>query len=129
MGVSAQVAAAPLLDSLETMLTTIASYVVAACSDADKSSLGNASATFLESTESITLAIEETQSALNLTTGTTLSIGTTTVSATTVSTTTGTTGTTTTGTTGTTTTGTTTTGTTGTTTTGTTSTTSTTTST
>merc|ERR1712203_1328904 len=35
--VSAQVAAAPLLDSLETMLTTIASYVVAACSDADKS--------------------------------------------------------------------------------------------
>merc|ERR1711936_423982 len=127
--VSAQVAAAPLLDSLETMLTTIASYVVAACSDADKSSLGNASATFLESTESITLAIEEKQSALNLTTGTTLSIGTTTVSATTVSTTTGTTGTTTTGTTGTTTTGTTTTGTTGTTTTGTTSTTSTTTST
>merc|ERR1712141_644253 len=100
--VSAQVAAAPLLDSLETMLTTIASYVVAACSDADKSSLGNASATFLESTESITLAIEEKQSALNLTTGTTLSIGTTTVSATTVSTTTGTTGTTTTGTTGTT---------------------------
>merc|ERR1739844_193799 len=127
--VSAQVAAAPLLDSLETMLTTIASYVVAACSDADKSSLGNASATFLESAESITLAIEEKQSALNLTTGTTLSIGTTTVSATTVSTTTGTTGTTTTGTTGTTTTGTTTTGTTGTTTTGTTSTTSTTTST
>merc|ERR1711990_839840 len=102
--VSAQVAAAPLLDSLETMLTTIASYVVAACPAADKSSLGNASATFLESTESITLAIEEKQSALNLTTGTTLSIGTTTVSATTVSTTTGTTGTTTTGTTGTTTT-------------------------
>merc|ERR1711936_1029502 len=100
--VSAQVAAAPLLDSLETMLTTIASYVVAACSDADKSSLGNASAAFLESTESITLAIEEKQSALNLTTGTTLSIGTTTVSATTVSTTTGTTGTTTTGTTSTT---------------------------
>merc|ERR1719251_800753 len=127
--VSAQVAAAPLLDSLETMLTTIASYVVAACSDADKSSLGNASATFLESTESITLAIEEKQSALNLTTGTTLSIGTTTVSATTVSTTTGTTGTTTTGTTTTGTTGTTTTGTTSTTSTGTTSTTSTTTST
>merc|ERR1739844_163889 len=127
--VSAQVAAAPLLDSLETMLTTIASYVVAACSDADKSSLGNASATFLESTESITLAIEEKQSALNLTTGTTLSIGTTTVSATTVSTTTGTTGTTTTGTTTSGTTGTTTTGTTSTTSRTTTSTTSTTTST
>merc|ERR550525_26467 len=90
--VSAQVAAAPPLDSLETMLTTIASYVVAACSDANKSSLGNASATFLESTESITLATEEKQSALNLTTGTT----------TTGTTTTGTTGTTTTGTTSTT---------------------------
>merc|ERR1712158_101858 len=125
--VSAQVAAAPLLDSLETMLTTIASYVVAACSDADKSSLGNASATFLESTESITLAIEEKQSALNLTTGTTLSIGTTTVSATTGTTTTGTTGTTTTGTTSTTSTTTSTTSTTTSTSSGTTSTTSTTT--
>merc|ERR1712110_230653 len=119
--ISIQVTGSPLLSSLETMLTTLANSTVATCSDADKSSLGNASTTFLSSTESITLAIAEKQSALNISTGTTVNPAEiTTVTTTTVTTTTGTTGTTTTGTTGTTTTGTTSTTTTGTTTTGTT---------
>jgi len=128
--ISTQVSGAPLVANLETMLTALTSYVVEVCTDTEKSSLGNASTTFLESTESITVAIAEKQSALNISTGTTVSsaeiaaiANATTVAATTVTTTTGTTGTTTTGTTGTTTTGTTgttTTGTTGTTTTGTT---------
>merc|ERR1712088_26570 len=114
--VSTQVTNAPLLASLATMLTTIVAYTVGECSTDDVTSLGTASTTFLESTETITVAIAEKQAALNISTGTTLSV--TTVSATTVTTTAGTTGTTTTA--GTTTTGTTTTGTTGTTTTGTT---------
>merc|ERR1711997_1438199 len=104
--VSVQVSGAPLLASLGTMLKELANMTVATCSDDDKLSLGNASTTFLESTESITIAIAEKQSALNIHTN-----------GETVTTTTGTTGT---GTTGTTTTGTTTTGTTSTTTTGTT---------
>jgi len=104
--VSVQVTGAPLLASLGTMLKELANMTVATCSDDDKLSLGNASTTFLESTESITIAIAEKQSALNIQTN-----------GETVTTTTGTTGT---GTTGTTTTGTTTTGTTSTTTTGTT---------
>merc|ERR1712012_20991 len=119
--VSTQVTNAPLLASLATMLTTIVAYTVGECSTDDVTSLGTASTTFLESTETITVAIAEKQAALNISTGTTLSV--TTVSATTVTTTAGTTGTTTTGTTTTGTTGTTTTtttGTTGTTTTGTT---------
>merc|ERR1712061_814905 len=121
--VSTQVTNAPLLASLATMLTTIVAYTVGECSTDDVTSLGTASTTFLESTETITVAIAEKQAALNISTGTTLSV--TTVSATTVTTTAGTTGTTTTGTTttgttGTTTTGTTTTGTTTTVTTGTT---------
>merc|ERR1712012_497274 len=119
--VSTQVTNAPLLASLATMLTTIVAYTVGECSTDDVTSLGTASTTFLESTETITVAIAEKQAALNISTGTTLSV--TTVSATTVTTTAGTTGTTTTGTTttGTTTTaGSTTTGTTATTTTGTT---------
>merc|ERR1712152_127704 len=114
--VSTQVTNAPLLASLATMLTTIVAYTVGECSTDDVTSLGTASTTLLESTETITVAIAEKQAALNISTGTTLSV--TTVSATTVTTTAGTTGTTTTGTT--TTAGTTTTGTTGTTTTGTT---------
>merc|ERR1711981_260996 len=121
--ISIQVTGSPLLPSLETMLTALANSTVATCSDADKSSLGNASTTFLSSTESITLAIAEKQSALNISTGTTVNPEEiTTVSTTTVTTTTGTTGTTTTGTTttGTTTSTTTVTTTTGTTTTGTT---------
>merc|ERR1712152_119913 len=108
--VSTQVTNAPLLASLATMLTTIVAYTVGECSTDDVTSLGTASTTFLESTETITVAIAEKQAALNISTGTTPS-GTTGIT---------TTGTTTTGTTGTTTTGTTTTGTTGTTTTGTT---------
>merc|ERR1719166_932510 len=116
--VSTQVTNAPLLASLATMLTTIVAYTVGECSTDDVTSLGTASTTFLESTETITVAIAEKQAALNISTGTPLSV--TTVSATTVTTTAGTTGTTTTGTTTTGTTGTTTTGTTGTTTTGTT---------
>merc|ERR1712061_567687 len=121
--VSTQVTNAPLLASIATMLTTIVAYTVGECSDDDVTSLSNASTTFLESTETIAITIEEKQAALNISTGTTLSV--TTVSATTVTTTAGTTGTTTTGTTttgttGTTTTGTTTTGTTTTVTTGTT---------
>merc|ERR1712110_236456 len=119
--ISIQVTGSPLLATLETMLTTLANATVATCTDADKSSLGNASTTFLSSTESITLAIAEKQSALNISTGTTVNPATvTTTTGTTGTTTTGTTGTTTTGTTGTTTTGTTSTTTTGTTTTGTT---------
>merc|ERR1712184_108960 len=119
--VSIHVTGSPLLATLETILTELANATVATCTDADKSSLGNASTTFLSSTESITLAIAEKQSALNISTGSTVSVADiTTVAATTVTTTTGTTGTTTTGTTGTTTTGTTTSTTTGTTTTGTT---------
>merc|ERR1712213_282723 len=119
--VSPQGSNAPLLASLATMLTTIVAYTVGECSTDDVTSLGTASTTFLESTETITVAIAEKQAALNISTGTTLSV--TTVSATTVTTTAGSTGTTTTGTTTTGTTGTTTTGTTttaGTTTTGTT---------
>merc|ERR1712012_317984 len=108
--VSAQVSSAPLLASLATMLTTIVAYTVGECSTDDVTSLGTASTTFLESTETITVAIAEKQAALNISTGTTLSLAG--LSAITVTTTTGTTGTTTTGTT---TTGTTTTGTTGTT--------------
>merc|ERR1712147_79762 len=130
--VSTQVTNAPLLASLATMLTTIVAYTVGECSTDDVTSLGTASTTFLESTETITVAIAEKQAALNISTGTTLSpaalsaitlptsTGTTTTAGTT---TTGTTGTTTTGTTttaGSTTTGTTATTTTGTTTTGTT---------
>merc|ERR1711971_82420 len=124
--VSIQVTGAPLLASLGTMLTALAEATVATCSDDDKLSLGNASATFDASTESITLAVAEKQAALNISTGATVSTDGLTVAPTTVGTTgTTTTGTTTTGTTGTTTTVTTTTGTTttGTTTTGTTSTT------
>merc|ERR1719361_3419612 len=104
--VSAQVSSAPLLACLATMLTTIVAYTVGECSTDDVTSLGTASTTFLESTETITVAIAEKQAALNISTGTTLSV--TTVSATTVTTTAGTTGTTTTGTTTTGTTGTTT---------------------
>jgi len=119
--VSVQVTGAPLLASLGTMLKELANMTVATCSDDDKLSLGNASTTFLESTESITLAIAEKQSALNISTGATVSTDGLTVAPTTVTTTgTTTTGTTSTTTTGTTTTGTTTTGTTSTTTTGTT---------
>jgi len=130
--VSVQVTGAPLLASLGTMLKELANLTVATCSDDDKLSLGNASTTFLASTESIAIAIAEKQSALNIqtegvttmaTTGTTGTgtTGTTTTGTTTTGTTsTTTTGTTTTGTTSTTTTGTTTTGTTSTTTTGTT---------
>merc|ERR1712158_89922 len=128
--VSTQVTNAPLLASLATMLTTIVAYTVGECSTDDVTSLGTASTTFLESTETITVAIAEKQAALNISTGTTLSLAglsaiTVTITSGTTgttggTTTTGTTGTTTTGTTGTTTTGTTTTGTTGTTTTGTT---------
>merc|ERR1712073_151865 len=128
--VSAQVSTAPLLASLATMLTTIVAYTVGDCSADDITSLGTASATFLKSTEDITIAIAEKQAALNISTGTTLSLaGLSAITVTTTSgttgttggtTNTGTTGTTTTATTGTTTTGTTTTGTTGTTTTGTT---------
>merc|ERR1719251_452667 len=125
--VSAQVADAPLLATLETMLTALANAVVAACTDDEKTSLGTASTTFLSSTESITVAIAEKQSTLNISTGTTVSVTTvavaanvTTVAAIPVTTSNATAGTTTNATTGTTTTGTTTTGTTGTTTTGTT---------
>merc|ERR1711963_280844 len=130
--ISVHVKTAPLLANLETKLKKLASSTVATCTDADKSSLGNASTTFLSSTETITLAIAEKQDALNISTGTTLnvaaasitinlsSVGTTGTTVTTTGTTgttstTGTTGTTTTGTTGTTTTGTTGTTTTGTT--------------
>merc|ERR1719367_2483890 len=118
--VSTQVAGSPLLATLETMLTTLVNATVAACTDDEKASLGNASTTFLESKESITIAIEEKQSALNISTGTTVAVTTvaasvTTVAAVTVNTTTGTAATTTTGTAGTTTTGTTVTTTTGTT--------------
>merc|ERR1711963_9413 len=95
--VSTQVTNAPLLASLATMLTTIVAYTVGECSTDDVTSLGTASTTFLESTETITVAIAEKQAALNISTGTALSV--TTVSATTVTTTAGTTGTTTTGTT------------------------------
>merc|ERR1712012_338557 len=109
--VSGHITSAPLLASIATMLTTIVAYTVGECSDDDLTSLSNASTTFLESTETIAIAIEEKQAALKISTGTTLSV-------TTVAATTGTTGTATTGTTGTTTTGTT--GTTTTTTTGTT---------
>merc|ERR1712012_1084698 len=109
--VSGHITSAPLLASIATMLTTIVAYTVGECSDDDVTSLSNASTTFLESTETIAIAIEEKQAALKISTGTTLSV-------TTVAATTGTTGTATTGTTGTTTTGTT--GTTTTTTTGTT---------
>merc|ERR1711971_173435 len=110
--VSIQVTGAPLLASLGTMLTALAEATVATCSDDDKLSLGNASATFDASTESITLAVAEKQAALNISTGATVTDGLT-VAPTTVGTTgTTTTGTTTTGTTGTTTTVTTTTGTT-----------------
>merc|ERR1711963_8845 len=122
--ISVHVKTAPLLANLETKLKKLASSTVATCTDADKSSLGNASTTFLSSTETITLAIAEKQDALNISTGTTLnvaaasitinlsSVGTTGTTVTTTGTTgttstTGTTGTTTTGTTGTTTTGTT----------------------
>merc|ERR1712209_221540 len=101
--VSGHITSAPLLASIATMLTTIVAYTVGECSDDDLTSLSNASTTFLESTETIAIAIEEKQAALKISTGTTLSV--TTVAATTG--TTGTTGTTTTGTTGTTTTGTT----------------------
>merc|ERR1739844_660058 len=57
--VSAQVADAPLLATLETLLTALANAVVAACTDDEKTSLGTASTTFLSSTESITVAIAE----------------------------------------------------------------------
>merc|ERR1739844_550304 len=68
-------------------LTALAKASVATCSDEDKSSLGDASTTFLASTESITLAIAEKQSALEISTGTTVSVGSiTTVAATTVNT-------------------------------------------
>merc|ERR1739844_170153 len=69
-----------------TMLTALANAIVATCSDEDKSSLGDASTAFLASTESITLAIAEKQSALEISTGTTVSVGITTVAATTVNT-------------------------------------------
>merc|ERR1711953_549498 len=119
--VSGHITSAPLLASIATMLTTIVAYTVGECSDDDVTSLSNASTTFLESTETIAIAIEEKQAALNISTGTTLSMAQlSAITITTTSGTTGTTGTTTTGTTGTTTTGTTGTGTTGTTTTGTT---------
>merc|ERR1712209_86279 len=104
--VSGHITSAPLLASIATMLTTIVAYTVGECSDDDVTSLSNASTTFLESTETIAIAIEEKQAALKISTGTTLSV-------TTVAATTGTTGTTTTGTTVTTTAGSTTTGTTG----------------
>merc|ERR1719225_1618506 len=110
--VSGHITSAPLLASIATMLTTIVAYTVGECSDDDVTSLSNASTTFLESTETIAIAIEEKQAALKISTGTTLSV-------TTVAATTGTTGTATTGTTGTTTTGTTVTTTAGSTTTGT----------
>merc|ERR1712110_305576 len=86
--ISIQVTGSPLLATLETMLTELANATVATCTDADKSSLGNASTTFLSSTESITLAIAEKQSALNISTGSTVSVADiTTVAATTVNTT------------------------------------------
>merc|ERR1712110_1052198 len=86
--VSIHVTDSPLLATLETILTELANATVATCTDADKSSLGNASTTFLSSTESITLAIAEKQSALNISTGTTVSVADiTTVAATTVNTT------------------------------------------
>merc|ERR1712004_829430 len=103
--VSGHITSAPLLASIATMLTTIVAYTVGECSDDDVTSLSNASTTFLESTESIAIAIEEKQAALKISTGTTLSV--TTVAATTGTATTGTTGTATTGTTRTTSTGTT----------------------
>merc|ERR1711902_394610 len=72
--VSTQVTNAPLLASLATMLTTIVAYTVGECSTDDVTSLGTASTTFLESTETITVAIAEKQAALNISTGTTLSV-------------------------------------------------------
>merc|ERR1712227_840355 len=62
--VSTQVTNAPLLASLATMLTTIVAYTVGECSTDDVTSLGTASTTFLESTETITVAIAEKQAAL-----------------------------------------------------------------
>ena len=98
--VSIHVTTAPLLANLETLLTALAESTVAACSDDDKSNLGKASTTFLSSTESITLAISEKQSALTISTGNTINPEIATVAATTVTTTnTGTTGTSTKGTT------------------------------
>merc|ERR1712141_94906 len=64
--VSTQVTNAPLLASLATMLTTIVAYTVGECSTDDVTSLGTASTTFLESTETITVAIAEKQAALNI---------------------------------------------------------------
>merc|ERR1711944_48061 len=92
--VSTQVAGSPLLASLETMLTTLVNATVAACTDDEKTSLGTASTTFLESKESIAVAIAEKNSALNISTGTTVAVPTvaasvTTVAATAVNTTTG----------------------------------------
>merc|ERR1712088_449439 len=84
--VSGHITSAPLLASIATMLTTIVAYTVGECSDDDVTSLSNASTTFLESTETIAIAIEEKQAALKISTGTTLSV-------TTVAATTGTTGT------------------------------------
>merc|ERR1712110_1143586 len=86
--VSIHVTGSPLLATLETILKELANATVATCTDADKSSLGNASTTFLSSTESITLAIAEKQSALSISTGTTVTVADiTTVAATTVNTT------------------------------------------
>merc|ERR1711934_688793 len=85
--ISIHVTSSPLHANLETMLTALAKAIVATCSDEDKSSLGDARTTFLASTESITLAIAEKQSALNISTGTTISVDSiTTVAAITVNT-------------------------------------------
>ena len=94
---SIQVTCSPLLANLGTLLTALADLTVAACSAEEKSSLGIASITFLASTESIAIAIAEKQSALDISTGSTVDIASIkdwpTVTVTT--TTTGTTGTTT----------------------------------
>jgi len=72
--ISTHVKSAPLLANLETLLKALANSTVATCTDDDKSSLGNASTTFISSTDSITLAIAEKQDALNISTGTTLNV-------------------------------------------------------
>merc|ERR1712088_527220 len=72
--ISIQVTSSPLLATLETMGTALANATVATCTDDEKSSLGNASTTFLSSTESITHAIAEKQLALYFSTGSTVSV-------------------------------------------------------
>merc|ERR1719278_2438122 len=72
--VSSEVKGASLHANLETMLTTLANATIATCTDDEKTSLGNASTTFLSSTEFIAVAIADKQSVLNITTGTTISV-------------------------------------------------------